>query len=94
MCFGNKIGFAFLEYQNPESLFAPDYGSLILEILAGEDLNCLLKDLAYRLLGVTKSEPRITVNNTVIDLEAVLAKWQHPLETIFPTKAGDALTKS
>jgi phosphoribosylformylglycinamidine synthase len=86
MCFGNKIGFMFEGYQNPESLFAHDYGSLALEIPAGEDISVLLDGLNYRLLGVTQAEFSVKINNTSIELEQALEKWREPLETVFPTR--------
>ena len=41
MCLGNRIGFEFTEPVSPERLFAPEYGSLILELKAGVDLSIL-----------------------------------------------------
>ena len=87
MCFGNQIGVAFTEDMGSINLFAPDYGSLVLEIAPGEDLNRLFHGLSYRLLGYTQAAFHITINNTVIDLEQALTKWREPLESIFPTKA-------
>ncbi|NLY74986.1 MAG: phosphoribosylformylglycinamidine synthase [Firmicutes bacterium] len=86
MCFGNRIGFKFTAQLEPERLFLPEYGSLVLEIPAGEDPAGLLKGLNYQTLGVTQAEPEIDFKGTVIDLSEALEKWQEPLEKIFPTK--------
>ncbi len=86
MCFGNKIGFVFEGYMDPENLFSPDYGSLVLEIPGSEDIHTLLSGLNYCCLGYTTAEPAIQINNTVINLERALEKWQEPLEAVFPTK--------
>lgn len=88
MCFGNKIGFSFAGTENTRSLFAADYGSIILEIPETENVHELFDGLKYKLLGFTRQEGVITVNGTDIHLQKVLEKWEEPLEKIFPTKAA------
>ena len=87
MCLGNGIGFDFTKSVRTESLFAPEYGSLILELKAGVDLS-FLGELDYQLLGRTIAEPFIKVNGVEIDLDAALQSWSAPLEKIFPTQAA------
>ncbi len=89
MCFGNRIGFTFAGRVPIEQLFAPDYGSIILEIPAVEDPAKLLEGIAYQVLGLTEFSSEISVNGTKIDLTAALQSWSKPLETIFPTMAGN-----
>jgi phosphoribosylformylglycinamidine synthase len=88
MSFGNKIGVAFGGEMNSTQLFTPDYGSLILEVPKDEDINVLFQGISYRLLGFTQAAFNIIINNTVIDLEQALTKWQEPLEPIFPAKVA------
>lgn len=88
MSFGNKIGVAFGGEINSTQLFAPDYGSLVLEVSKNEDINALFQGISYCLLGFTQAVFNITINNTVIDLEQALTKWQEPLEPIFPAKVA------
>lgn len=87
MTFGNKIGFAFAGELPEKQLFAPDYGSIVLELDAGVDVAVALGDISYQLLGTTQEPPVIRVNNTVITIEEALSAWQRPLEKIFPTQA-------
>jgi phosphoribosylformylglycinamidine synthase len=90
MCFGNWIGFAFADPIPMEQLFVPDYGSMILEIQAGEDIETLFAGIPYQLLGLTQSAPEIAVNGVKIPLTTALQSWSRPLETIFPTQAGES----
>lgn len=87
MCFGNRIGFTFTGEFQPQRLFLPDYGSIILEIPEKEDLGLLFSDLPCQFLGITEQEAVITANSIKISLDEALAKWEEPLESIFPTKA-------
>jgi phosphoribosylformylglycinamidine synthase len=89
MCFGNRIGFTFSGSIPAEKLFAPDYGSIILEIPATEDVASLCKDIPYQKLGYTNSAATITANEVKIDLVAALACWNEPLEATFPIKAAE-----
>lgn len=86
MCFGNMIGIKFTAPMEPGRLFLPEYGSLVLEIPAGEDPAELLKGLNYQILGITQVEPEIHFEGTVIELAEALEEWGAPLEKIFPTK--------
>lgn len=86
MCFGNSIGFKFEEYENQKKLFIPDYGSVILELDGDTDLEKLLANAEYRLLGYTQKNKEIIVNGYVISLDEAKKAWKNPLENIFPTK--------
>ncbi|MDD4541975.1 MAG: phosphoribosylformylglycinamidine synthase, partial [Eubacteriales bacterium] len=88
MCFGNMIGIE-LENTGSTNFFKPDYGSLLLEIDGSEDVESLLNNLDYVVLGNTTVKPDIVVQGTVLNLNAILEKWMEPLETIFPTKTND-----
>jgi phosphoribosylformylglycinamidine synthase len=85
MCFGNRIGFAFAAPQEPAALFAPDYGSLVMELAEGIALSAL-DGLDYRLLGRTQSEAVIMVNGETLQLEELLQSWQAPLDKVFPAR--------
>jgi phosphoribosylformylglycinamidine synthase len=89
MSFGNRIGMLFNSPVQPESLFIPDYGSLILEMEQKTDLDTVLAGLEYRLLGYTQEKEAIELNNTVIPITEALAIWKEPLEKIFPTKTEE-----
>ncbi|HHU81658.1 MAG TPA: phosphoribosylformylglycinamidine synthase [Firmicutes bacterium] len=84
MAFGNMIGLAFAEEAGIEQFFAPAYGSLVLEIPAGENPAALLGGLEYKELGATIAEPVIRVNGVEIPLAAAAEKWEEPLAGVFP----------
>ncbi|HOQ06491.1 MAG TPA: phosphoribosylformylglycinamidine synthase, partial [Clostridiales bacterium] len=88
MCFGNMIGVE-LNIGNTADLFAPDYGSIILEIKANADVHQLLHGLDYQVLGTTLEEPVIRCGGTVLNLNDLADKWIQPLESVFPTKVDD-----
>ncbi len=92
MAFGNRIGFAFVDTVKPADLFAPDYGSFILELPAAADPAALLGDIAWRTLGVTQAQPAITLGSLAISLDEALTAWTAPIEGIFPTRTGDCDT--
>lgn len=93
MCFGNMKGLVFAEETGfgYEDLFLPAYGSLVLEIPAGEDPAVLLAGLEYKELGMTTAEPAIKVNGTEIPLAVAVEKWEEPLAEIFRTAAPDKI---
>jgi len=92
MCFGNMIGIE-IESSNSIDFFAPDYGSLLLEIDGSEDAEKLFSGLNYVIIGRTTAKNDIIVGGTVLNLNRLLEKWMEPLETIFPTKT-DVISKS
>lgn len=90
MSFGNKIGCALEDEWPRDLLFAPDLGSLILELdgnIKPESLAGLLAESEYVYLGVTRPDPYIYVNEEKISIEDCIAAWSEPLEGIFPSKA-------
>ncbi len=93
MSFGNNIGFTFHQEVNAEKLFAPDYGSLLLEIPGNEDLDSLFGETNYKLLGKTQNEPVIKVNGIEIPLNLAKDKWETTLEEVFPTKTQEQADK-
>ncbi len=89
MCFGNKIGFVFEGQQEIKELFKPAYGSMVLELSADEDIESLFNGIDFKVLGSTQFESSIIVNDTEIKLDKAIAKWEKPLEKIFPTRTEE-----
>ncbi len=85
MCFGNMIGFNFEKGINPDELFIPKYGSIILEVSEDADLS----DIPHLVLGHTASTRMIEIKDKYINLRVAYEAWTTPLEKIFPTKAED-----
>lgn len=88
MAFGNGIGFEFKDGIEADSLFAPNYGSIVLELEEGQCPKEIFEGIPWVELGSTKVEPVITIDGTHISLDEIIDKWQQPLEDVFPTKVG------
>lgn len=87
MSFGNKIGMKFAEGIVDEELFAPQYGSIIIEVGNELDLEKALSEIEYKVLGTTQSKASIAINNFEINIDDMLKAWEGTLENIFPTNA-------
>ncbi len=88
MAFGNSVGMVFSESLEPKDLFTPSYGSLILEMDEGVDLEGEFAGVPYLLLGHTSGEEQITVGGTAISLREAGEEWRKPLEKVFPNSTG------
>lgn len=92
MTFGNKIGFKFSEDidVNIESIFAPQYGTIVLEIKNYEEAEPLLKKLSCKLLGYTVNENKIILPECEIDIEEAAAAFEKPLEQTFDANCNNS----
>ncbi len=80
MSFGNGIGVEI----NDDDLFNYNYGSFILEV--DGNVNELLGNYNYTVIGKTTDEGVIRANGVVIDIDDAVKLWFKPLEKTFPTK--------
>ena len=87
MSFGNKIGFAFNQDIDRQTLFAPLAGSLVLELKEGD---MCLEGLSYTLVGSTIAEEEIILDGEALELDDLIHAWMEPLEPIFPVNAKPA----
>ncbi len=85
MCFGNRLGVEVRGAWSQAALFAPEYGSLILE-LAEEVAPEEIAAEGWILLGRTQAEGKICVNGEALLLEELQTAWEKPLEAVFPTQ--------
>lgn len=83
MSFGNAIGFKFSK-DILDRIFKPLYGSIILEIENGKDIEKLFEGIDYDLVGTTIEEEKIIINNETIGLKELIAKWENTLNDVFP----------
>lgn len=68
------------------ALFAPLYGSILLELDAGA---AIPSDLSRWIpIGTTVSEPAITAGSMRIPLDGAQMAWERPLSTVFPPVSG------
>ena len=93
MAFGNRIGFKFHDEAIVNDLFNPDYGSIVLEMEEGQNLEESFDGIRFVDLGITIDEPLISVDGLTIALDEAVDIWEKPLEEVFPTKASKALEK-
>ena len=82
MTFGNKLGVNVNFAENAENeWFKVNYGAFIIETPEKIDYK------NATLLGKVTEEAKIVINNdTVMDLDELIAEWEKPLEKVFPTK--------
>ena len=88
MAFGNEIGLC-LEEHIPE-LFAPDYGSLLLEVPAEvwQEQQADFAAAGVRLLGRTQEMPEIGWQEQRISISELKVAWRKPLAGIFKDHAS------
>jgi phosphoribosylformylglycinamidine synthase len=89
MSFGNKIGITFQGKIEDDKLFTPDYGALVLEVKAAEDLAELFGEVEYEVLGTTNNEEIIKVNGVELAIDEAINAWEKPLEKIYKTKTEE-----
>ncbi len=90
MCFGNRLGMAFRDDMSAAELLAPAIGSLVLEIPGSEDVGALFAGLEHRILGETIPEAVILANGLELDVAALQARWEEPLQEVFPARVEKA----
>ncbi|KMQ52917.1 Phosphoribosylformylglycinamidine synthase, synthetase subunit [Chitinispirillum alkaliphilum] len=88
MSFGNRIGISLNPNIEPNSLFTPEYGSLVLEIEKGTETATFLEGTEFKLLGKTVSEEKITGDRFSVDIGKLYSEWEKPLENVFPSQAS------
>ena len=73
---GNRIGFALDASFQPEKLFVPTYGSLILEV--SEDVACGV------VLGTTTEQYSLKLGEELLDMAELQELWESKLEPVMP----------
>lgn len=100
MAVGNMIG-AEITGITEKQMLASGYGSMILEIPAGEDAASLFGDIPYMVIGKTAGEgEKAKISISTEDgkgfeksLGEIVKEWEEPLEGVFPTRTADAKDK-
>ena len=81
MSFGNQVGVDLNDLLDEQSLFLPDYGSLIVELASGDVPE------GIKVIGATNIEGKITYGDTVMAVQALQKLWEAPLNHVFPSTA-------
>lgn len=85
MAVGNKIGVDGGETENS----GLDYGGMVLELAASEDLAASLAGVDYKVVGKTTDEDAIKLKGIAMSLTDIIKEWEAPLESVFPVKTKD-----
>lgn len=86
MAAGNKIG---VNVNVEGDILSPMFGSLVIELPAGQDVDKLMAGAVYAALGKTTVDGRLTVNGQSEDLNQIISKWQEPVESVFPVRTSE-----
>ena len=86
MAFGNETGIVMEGDWARGELFAPAYGSMIVEI-GDDDPVELPAGVTMRIIGKTMEEPIFTIGGEDIPLADMIKAWEAPLTGVFPTDA-------
>lgn len=86
MALGNRIG---VDVKVEGDILSPMFGSLVIEIPAGERIDRLMSGSVYTVLGSTTADRNITVNGKSEDIKELTKRWQEPLEGVFPVRTPD-----
>lgn len=84
MCFGNKMGFVFNHALTMQELFAPQSGSLVLELQPGAQLDA---EIQQYVLGKTEDSGKVDIIGDSLAIDELIECWTGKLEKVFPTKA-------
>ncbi len=102
MCVGNRFGITCWDNINVDDLFAPVYGSLIVELAEGEDVDALIEELVAQgrispeqreavhvvPVGFTTRDYEFSCEGETVDLADVQESWESAMEGIFPYRSS------
>ena len=86
MAVGNGIG---VDVNVEGDILSPMFGSLVIEIAAGENVEKLLEGAVYAVIGKTAADSSITINGQAEPLDRIMSDWQAPIETVFPVRTAE-----
>ncbi len=86
MAAGNKIG---ADITAEGDILSPMFGSLVVEIAAKDQAEQLLEGTAHVIIGKTTDDKTLTVNGDAEDLDVLTARWQEPVESVFPVRTAE-----
>ncbi len=86
MALGNRVGVKLTGVEEND-LFLPQYGCIIAELKEGAPIPAGLREI-----GVTTDDAMLSACGMELALEEASAAWKNPLESIFPTDAGEKET--
>lgn len=82
MAVGNRIGIDAGETENS----GLDYGGILLELAAAEDIPAIMQGVDYRMIGRTAGIGQIKMKGIEMSLADIIRQWEAPLESVFPVR--------
>ena len=90
MCVGNGIGVDLSGVADADALFAPAYGSFLVELADGADLPAAPEGVTVQELGTTTQAYQLAVAGQTLDLAPLQEAWEARMEPVFPYReAGE-----
>lgn len=93
MCVGNRIGLVFNTDVDPEALFAPAYGSFMLELADGASLPAATENVSVVDIATTSRDYAWQLAGETIDLAVMQEVWEAVLEPVFPYRGAGEIVK-
>jgi len=90
MCVGNGIGVDLAGVASADSLFAPAYGSFVVELADGADLPAAPEGVTVEELGTTTEAYQLAVAGQTLDLASLQEAWEARMEPVFPYREAGA----
>ena len=88
MCVGNGIGVALDESVPADSLFAPAYGSFIVELAEGAELPEHTDAVTVEVIGATTEAYEFVAGGEAAELAVLQERWESAIEGVFPYRSG------
>ena len=93
MCVGNGIGVALEPDVPADSLFAPAYGSFLVELADGAELPEHTDAVLVEVVGHTTEAYELVAQGEHVDLAALQEAWEHGIEGVFPYRSASSGTE-
>ncbi|RSX58156.1 phosphoribosylformylglycinamidine synthase [Bifidobacterium samirii] len=90
MTLGNRIGVKLDESIAVDDLFAPAYGSFIVELADDAKIPAVSNLVEVGEIGVTTDEYAFAAAGETLDLDAVQEAWESGIESVFPYRSKGA----
>lgn len=84
MSIGNKIGMHIPGAIPSPDWFSPDYGSMVIEVPEGMNIDPIVDGLSYTIVGRTTNTEALCLGNEVLTQDELVEAYESPLDAVFP----------
>lgn len=88
MCVGNGLGLRLADCVSADELFAPAYGSFLVELAEGVELPGASEQMRVNQMATTTANYEFVAAGETIDLAELQEAWEGKLEPVFPYRAA------